>query len=423
MPLTDIVITGIGVVSPIGIGRESFALSLRDQRSGVGPIRLLDSAGLPVHSAAEVHGFDARRFVANRKALKLMARDAQLGVAASSLAWNDAGLGSAGVDPERVGVVLGADRICNALEDCKPTYHACMVDGRFMFDRWATAGMAATFPLVFLKVLPNMIASHISIVVDARGPNNTIHQGDLSGLMAVVEGATLLERDLADVVLVGGASSQLNPFDWARFGVIGRLSHAADNGRGAPRPFDRWRDGEVRGEAAAILVLEKAPHARARGATIWATLRGFGRCFAPFATEDQGFLALRRAIDLALRDAQIHPHAVGHVNAHGLATPEDDIRESIAISQVLPNVPVTAPKSYFGNTGAAAGTVELAASLILGAEGLIPPTLHFEEPDPQCPVPVVHNGPQPNTSPFFVAVNWTLGGQAVAMVAEPNRGV
>ncbi|HOA52297.1 MAG TPA: beta-ketoacyl-[acyl-carrier-protein] synthase family protein [Thermogutta sp.] len=415
---SEIVITGIGVVSPIGIGREEFAQSLSHRKSGVGPIGLFDSSGLPVHSAAEVRDFDPRQFIPNRKSVKVMARDSQMGVAASILAYKDARLDSAGVDPERIAVVLGADRICGALEDSKPTYEACLVDGQFHFDRWAPLGMPATFPLVFLKVLPNMIASHISIAIDARGPNNTIHHGDLSALLAIIEGASLLERGLADVVLVGGASSQMNPFDWARFVSLGRFSRAVDNGRASPRPFDKHRDGEVRGESAAVLVLERVNHAKARGATIWGTIRGWGRCYAPLDGDLNSFPSLSRAISLALQDAAIESKDVAQVNAHGLGTEEDDIRESHGIRRVLSDVPVTAPKSYFGNTGAAGGAVELAASLVLGKDRLVPPTLHYDEADPRCPINVVRGAPQPLASPFLVAVNWTLAGQAAALVVE-----
>jgi len=421
MPRPEIVITGIGVVSPIGVGREAFAQSLLQQKSGVGPIVSFDASGLPVHSAAEVRDFDSRRFIPNRKSVKVMARDSQLGVAASVLAWKDAGLDSAGVDPDRVAIVLGADRICGALEDSQPTYEACMTEGRFHFERWATAGMPATFPLVFLKVLPNMIASHISIAVDARGPNNTIHHGDISALLAIIEGASLLERGLADVVLVGGASSQMNPFDFARFAVLGRFSRAVDNGCPGPRPFDRQRDGEVRGETAAILVLERADHARARGASIWGTILGWGRCHAPLGN-NHSLPSLARAMSLAMQDAGLRQKEIGEVNAHGLATEEDDIRESRAILETLKDVPVTAPKSYFGNTGAANGAVELAVSLVLGRQRLIPPTLHCDEVDPRCPINVVHNGPRSLDSPFVLTVNWTLAGQAAALAVEVATG-
>ncbi|MBC7352500.1 MAG: beta-ketoacyl-[acyl-carrier-protein] synthase family protein, partial [Thermogutta sp.] len=266
----------------------------------------------------------------------------------------------------------------------------------------------------------NMIASHISIVLDARGPNNTIHQGDLSGLLAVIEGASLLERDLADVVLVGGASSQMNPFDWARFGVIGRLSKLADDGVGSPRPFDRDRDGEVRGEAAVLFVLERENHARARGARIWAHLRGWGRCclYQRSQLEDR-LPALERAISQAVKDAGLQPREIGHLNAQGVATRVDDILESRAIQATLGDVPVTAPRSFFGNTGAAAGALELAATVVLGPQRLLPPTLHYEHRDPECPVNVVTQ-PEKTASTFSVAVNWTEVGQAAALVVETN---
>lgn len=419
MPLADVVISGIGVVSPIGIGLEAFTQSLFQSRSGVDRITLFDPSGLPVKSAAEVKGFDPKRFVPNRKSLKVMARDSQLGVAAAILAWQNARLETAGVDPDRVAVILGADRICGALEDSEPTYRACLVDGRFDFDRWAPMGMPATFPLVFLKVLPNMIASHISIALDARGPNNTIHHGEVSSLLAIIEGASLLERNLADVVLVGGASSQMNPFDWARFGVIGRLSRGADNGVGSPRPFDRERDGEVRGEGAALLVLERLDHARARGATIWGHIRGWARpCVTSNGQNPGPVMALERALREAMVSARIGRAEIGHINAHGMGTLQDDVLESHALRNVLEDVPVTAPRSFFGNTGAACGALELAASLALAPQGLIPPTLHYEHPDPECPVNVVAQSPQKSTFPLLVAMNWTAIGQACAVVVE-----
>lgn len=419
MLLADVVITGIGVVSPIGIGIEAFTQSLLEGRSGVDRITLFDPSGLPVKSAAEVKDFDPKRFVPNRKSLKVMARDSQLGVAAAILAWQNAKLDTAGVDPDRVGVILGADRICGALEDSEPTYRACLVDGHFDFDRWAPMGMPVTFPLVFLKVLPNMIASHISIALDARGPNNTIHHAEVSSLLAVIEGASLLERDLADVVLVGGASSQMNPFDWARFGVIGRLSRRADEDRGSPRPFDRNRDGEVRGEGAALLVLERLEHARARGAKIWGHLRGWARpCVTSNGRGQTVVVALERAIQEAMASARIRPPEIGHLNAHGVGTREDDIFESQAVRRTLGDVPITAPRSFFGNTGAACGALELAASLALAPRELVPPTLHYEDPDPECPVNVVAKSPQKSASPFVLALNWTAVGQASAVVVE-----
>ncbi len=208
MSLAHVVITGVGVVSPIGIGRDAFWESLCCGRSGVRRVELLDAWGMPVRIAGVVENFKAAQYVPQRKALKVMARDAQLGVAASVLACRDAGIAPDQVDPERFGVVLGADTICSPIEESDAIYRPCMVGPQFDFSRWGTEGLSGSYPLNFLRVLPNMIASHISIAHDARGPNNTIHQNEASSLLAIGEAAAVIERGAADVMLAGGASSQ-----------------------------------------------------------------------------------------------------------------------------------------------------------------------------------------------------------------------
>ncbi|GAB4140225.1 MAG: beta-ketoacyl synthase [Thermogutta sp.] len=418
MPFRETVITGIGIVSPIGIGRDAFRKSLLSGTGSTRPITQFDPGGLPVRSAAEVRDFNAKQFVPQRKSLKVMARDAQLGVAASRLAWQDAGLDSASVDPDRFGIVLGADRICGSLEDSEEPYRACMVEGRFDFARWAAEGMAATFPLSFLKVLPNMIASHISIVLDARGPNNTIHHGEVSSLLALIEGTLLIERGLADVVLVGGAASELTPFDCTRFAVLGRISARADQDGRSPRPFDLRRDGEVRGEGAAVFVLERESHAVARGAGILGRIRGCGRVFHRGEQGRGVTAAVTRAIRLALQDADADPRSLGHVNADGRGTPREDVWESRALAETLPQIPVTAPKSFLGNAGAATGALEIAASLVLAGEKTVPRTLNYEFPDPECPVEVVTAADYRTEKNLFLAVNYTSAGQAATVIVE-----
>ncbi len=263
------------MVSPIGIGRDRFWTALTEGHSGVRPIRAFAAAGLPVRIGAEVDDFDPKAYVRPRKSLKIMCRDAQLGMAAATLACQDAGLSAGMVDPERFGVVLGADRISTALEDSEPMYRGCFVEQRFDFDRWGTEGMAACHPLTFLKVLPNMIASHISIAQDARGPNNTIHQAEVSGLVAVSEAARVIQRGAADVMIAGGASSQMSAFHGTRRCALGILSHQQADPAAAMRPFDAGRDGQVWGEGAAIFILEDRHHAEARGAHTLARLLGW----------------------------------------------------------------------------------------------------------------------------------------------------
>lgn len=414
MPFSEVVITGLGIVSPLGIGRETVWQRLRSGQSGVQRIPYLVEAGFPVPIGGMVEGFDPRSYVPNRKSLKLMARDAQLAVAAAVLACRDAGITGA-VDPDRLGVLLGADRISNPLEACEPTYRACVTEGRFDYRRWGTEGMAATFPLTFLMVLPNMAASHVSIALDARGPSNTLHHGDVSGLLALVEGARILQRGTADVIVAGGASSQFTPFDWARHWTMGRLSRRYDDPAGAMRPFDASRDGEVRAEGAAALVLETLAHAHARGARILARISGWASAYYPPPPDQPTDPGLARAIRTALQHAGLQPRDIGLVSAQGTATVEDDIREAHALAEVLPGAPVTAFKSYLGNLGAAAGTVEATLSVLALENQCVPATLNYRHPDPQCPV-CVSNTARPLAGSNAMLLGRTSVGQSGVVI-------
>ena len=295
MPTAEVVITGMGIISPIGIGREAFWDALLAGRCGIGPVTQTDLSGMPPQLFGEVRNFEAKAFVANRKSLKVMSRDAQLGVAASTLACRDAGIGPGKIDPERFGVVLGADQICSPIQESETTYGACITGGRFDFQLWGTRGMAASFPLGFLRVLPNMVASHVSIAQDARGPNNTIHEGEISSLLAVSEAASVIQRGMADVMLAGGASAQIHPLDFLRRLVMGNLSPRHEDPASVVRPFDALRDGFVGSEGAAVLVLETREHAESRKAKILARVKGWGAAFEAVNSRDlRGCPAIRQ---------------------------------------------------------------------------------------------------------------------------------
>lgn len=414
---SEVVITGIGVVSPIGIGREPFWESLLAGRSGIRPLGGFDVSELPTRIGGLVPDFDPRPFVAQRKSLKLMCRDAMLGIAAARLAWQDAAIADGAVAPERVGIVLGADRIVTSLEDSLPSYLASIADGRFDFARWILVGIPQTYPLSFLKVLPNMIGSHVSITQDARGPNNTIHHGEVSSLVSVIEAARVLGRGAADVMIAGGAASEMQPYNLMANCPTRRLSRRNDDPAGAVRPFDADRDGQVWGEGAAALVLETRRHAEARGANVLAALAGWSHpCErVPLGGEIQG-TAIRRALGEAIARAGLTPGEIGHLNAHGLATPRDDVIEAQAIRDVLGDVPVTALKSYFGNLGAAGGAVELAASVLALGRHRVPATLNHHRPDPRCPIRVIAGGPLETQQRAAVSLNFTWAGQAAAVV-------
>ena len=411
----DIVITGLGVVSPIGIGWEPFWDSLAAGRSGIRPVDLFDASSLRVRFGGQIPDFDAKQYVRPRKSLKVMSREIQLGFAAAELAIADAGLAAGSLEPDRFGVVYGSDMIYADLEDLAEAYRRSARDGRFDFRLWSEAIHEELHPLWLLKHLPNMAASHIAIAHDARGPNNSIVLGDVSSLLAIAEAADVIRRGWADVMLAGGTGCRLHPTALVARGDA-LLSHRADDFRAACRPFDRDRDGLVNGEGAGAIVLEAREHAERRGAGVRGQLVATtARCESRARRDGLTGASLRQAIRGVCAAAGWSPADVGHVNAHGVSTVEMDRAEARGIAAELGDVPVTAPKSSFGHLGAGGGVVELAASLLGLERGLVPPTLNYETPDPECPVRVVHGEPLAGRPPTAVKVNLCSTGQAVAV--------
>jgi 3-oxoacyl-[acyl-carrier-protein] synthase II len=406
----------MGVVSPLGTGREPFRNALFEGRSGIAKFQQYDAPNLPVNFGGEVRDFEPKEHIKPRKSLKMMCRSIQMGIAAAGMAIRDSGLDPAAVDHDRFGVVCGAEVYHGELEELAEVFRSCTSDGKFYFDRWGEAAMHDIFPLWMLKYLPNMPACQISIAHDARGPNNSIDVGDVSSLLAVKEASEIIERGQADMMIAGGASCRVQLFTLLVRGE-GRLDNFEGDPSKASRPFDLDRAGFVAGEGAGAVLLESRRHAEARRAPILAEVLGFGSCFepAPRGEPRQG-TAIAASIETALRAAGMEPEQVGHVNAHGLSTVHADAIEAGAIRRTLGDTPVTAPKSYFGNLGAGSGAVELAASLLALAEERIPPTLNYETPDPKCPVHVVHGGPLKSEKPTAMVLNQSTAGQAVAML-------
>jgi 3-oxoacyl-[acyl-carrier-protein] synthase II len=412
----EVVITGLGVVSPVGIGVEAFWRAMLEMRSGVRPLAQFDPAAVPLKIAAEVVGFDPKEFVKPRKSLKVMTRDIQFGVTAAGMACDSAGLESGAVDPERMGVVFGADMMQCEPADVAAAFRGCLVEGKFDFARWGTAAFEQIYPLWMLKYLPNMPACHIAIAHDARGPNNSIALGDVSSLLAIAEAVRVIRRGQADVMVTGGTCSRIHPTTWVRH-CIGEFSRRTDDPAAASRPFDSDRDGAVHGEGAAAFIVERRGFAEARGARILATVAGYA---STFESRDNGKPyrgdSVRYSIRQSLRSADLAGGDVGHVNAHGLSTRRDDAAEAQAIRAELGDVPVTAPKSVFGNLGAGGGAVEMVASVLALCEGTVPATLNYEREDETCPVHVVRDRPLTGAKPSALLLNQASTGQAAALV-------
>lgn len=419
-----VVVTGLGVFSPIGIGKGAFWESLVEGRGGVGRFAQFPSEGLPIHVAGEVRGFEPRKHIAQRKSLKVMCRDIQLGVAAAQVALADAGIEPDVVDPSRIGVDYGASLMPSAPEDLMQPIFSCLdEEGKFHFEQWGEQGMREMFPLWLLKYLPNMPACHIGILCDAQGPNNTITQAEASGNLAVGEAYRIIARGSADVMVSGATASRVHPIRTVQTCLVEELSHRNGDPAAACRPFDADRDGMVVGEGAGCLILEELEHARRRGAHIYAEIAAMGSacCIKPDGTgcwEKAVALAIRKTLDAA----GASPEDVGHVNAHGVATRQGDIHEARGILDALGSrakpVPVLALKGYFGNLGAGCGAVELIASVLALEKGVLPRSLNYETPDPECPLHVVAGTAQPVQGGSVLNLNVTRMGQASCLMVR-----
>jgi 3-oxoacyl-[acyl-carrier-protein] synthase II len=416
------VLTGIGVLTPLGHDLGTYWQALLAGTSGIRRLSLFDVSGFPVQIGGEIADFDAKNFVdkKDRKGLRVMARTIQLAVAAAQLALNDSAVDKSRLDPLRFGVEFGCGLIASELEELAPASLAsanCQprsVD----LERWAEQGLPTIPPLWMLKYLPNMCACHISILHNAQGPNNSITESDIAGLMALGEAFRILQRDQADFFLVGGAESKMNPLSLLRQCVFQPLSRRNDTPETACRPFDRSRDGGVLGEGATVLTLEELEHARRRGARIYAEVVGFG---ASTDTQRNG-AGLARALRAALNEAGIGPEDIDHVNAHGYGSVAQDAWEARGLHEVFgacrQPVPVFAAKSYVGSLGAGGGPTEVATSVLALHHGVLPPTRNFEQPDPECPVHVAAGAPRPVSRPYFIKLGFTDMGQAAAIVCK-----
>ncbi len=395
----EVVVTGMGVVSPVGIGRDDFFRALLEGRSGVDVIDAFAETDLPMRIGAPVKDFEAKQYVKPRKALKIMCEPIKFGCAAAAMATDQAGLtGTVNEDgttvhpvsPNRIATVLGTETFFADPAEVARVFRSCIVDSDYQHDRWGEFAMRQIQPLWMLKYLPNMAASHISIAADARGPSNSICQGAASGLLAIIEAASLIKRGVADVVLAGGTGSQmaLTAMLYRGTDMLSQHTHAP---AAACRPFDAARDGMVVGEGAGVLVLESKTHALARKAKILSHFKGWSRLF--HSPEGNGETTKEAAIEsslaLAIQDARMKVADIGLVNASAGGSINEDRLEAQAIHNVLGNVPVTAHKGNFGNLGPGTSVVELIGGLLAIEQGAIPPTINFSRADPNCPVNVV----------------------------------
>jgi 3-oxoacyl-[acyl-carrier-protein] synthase II len=420
-----VVVTGLGVVAPNGSGKDAFWSACVNGTSGVGPIRSFDARNHPVKIAAEVHDFDATPFIptSQRKSLKIMGRAMRFAVGAAGLSLQDSGLDLNRENPERTGVVMGTGLVPVDLPEITPTLmQACDENGAFRAEKLGQCGSDGLFPLWILKYLPNMVAAHISLVLNAQGPNSTLTTACAAGTQAVGEAFRLISRNDADIVFAGGADSRIDPFMLLAYTALGALSRGERPPAEVSRPFDGQRDGFVLGEGAGVLVLEELEHARKRGATIYAEVLGLGTSFDAYAVTkpDPQARGAARAIREALREAHMDARDVDYINAHGTSTRLNDMMETVAVKQVFGDgartLPLSSIKSMVGHLIGAAGAVEAVAMAITLHQGVLPPTINYTQPDPECDLDYVPNQARELSIKSAVSTSFGFGGQNAALV-------
>jgi 3-oxoacyl-[acyl-carrier-protein] synthase II len=415
-----VVITGIGVVSPVGIGKDAFWRSLLAGRSGIGFLKAFSNERLPCRLAAEIEDFNPLIYVRRKKLLKVMSRDIQLGVSAASLAMSDARLRQGDFEPDRLGVVYGAGRMPSKPQELASAAAYCTQGDSFNFDLFGEECMNQISPLWLLPQLPNMPACHVAIEHDARGPNNTITCREASPLLALAEAVQTIQRGAADCMIVGACGSDVHPVDIARLSLVDELSHRDDPEK-ACRPFDIDRNGGILGEGAAAFVIEDYGFARRRGADVYAeVLAVAGGCDGFGGQISAGGTGLVRSIASVLRKSGVLPQEIGHINGHGKSTKRDDLVEARAYHRALgtaaETIPVMGLKSYFGTFDAGTGAVELAASVLGLRQGMVPFTRNYETPDPLCGLNVIHAEPLTLKNRTSLKVNRTEMGQSAAAI-------
>ncbi len=403
-----VVVTGIGAVTPLGESAAEFWEGLKAGRSGVGPMTLADPTDYPCRIAGEVTGFDPERYFEKREARRL-ARFSQLAMAAASEAMAMAGLSAANVDAERIGVYLGNGN------GGFPTIDESM---RVLVER---GGMRMS-PFFFPMILPNMAAANVSRLFGARGPSSTITTACAASTQSIGDAAEAIRRGAADVMIAGGAEAGISQLGLAGFCVMRALSTRNDDPEGASRPFDAGRDGFVPAEGAGILILEALDRALRRDAPILAEVAGYGAssdASHQFQPDEDGAGAAR-AIRWALEDAGVAPNEVDYINAHGTSTPLNDASETLAIKRAFGDaaygIPISSTKSMIGHALGGAGGMEAVACVQTIRDGVIHPTINYEEPDPACDLDYAPNEARRADVNVALSNSFGFGGQNACLL-------
>jgi 3-oxoacyl-[acyl-carrier-protein] synthase II len=412
-PKRRVVVTGVGLVSALGVGTEETWEGLLAGRPGIGPITRFDASGFSVRIAGEVKGFDPLRFI-EKKDVKKMDAFIQYAVAASSFAMADSGLEIGRDNADRVGVFIGSGI---------GGFSTIEREHRVLLEQ----GPRRISPFFIPSIIINLAAGQVSIRFGAKGPNSATATACSASAHAVGDAMKIIQRGDADAMIAGGSEAAITPMSVGGFAAMRALSTRNDAPARASRPFDRDRDGFVIGEGAGVLVLEALETARARGARIYAELVGYGMSSDAYhmTTPSEDADGARRVMSMAIADAGIRPEEVQYINAHGTSTEYNDRLETRAIKAVFgehsARLAVSSTKSMTGHLLGGAGGLEAGISVLVLRDQKIPPTANYETPDPDCDLDYVPNGSRSARVDYVLSNSFGFGGTNAALLFRRLR--
>ncbi len=408
MQAQRVVVTGMGVVTPVGTGVESFWQGITSGKSAVGPVTQFDASAFPTRIAAEVRDFDPAKYM-DRKDVRRADRFVQLAVAASQEAWKDANLSE--INPERSGVLVG-------------TGIGGMGTLIQQYDILRERGPERVSPFFIPMMIANIAGGQLAMRYGLLGPNATVVTACASSGNAIGDAMRTIQWGEADLMLTGGTEAVILPIAFAGFCAMKAMSTRNEEPEKASRPFDRERDGFVMGEGAGFLVLESLIHAQARNAPVYAELTGYGRSADAYHIVEPHPEGIGAAFSMrqALRDAHLAAGDIDYVNAHGTSTSKGDLAETLAIKDVFQDrayrVAVSSTKSSTGHLLGAAGAVELIASILAIRHQTLPPTVNLDEPSAECDLDYVPNQARPARIRRIMSNAFGFGGQNATLIAE-----
>lgn len=408
-----VVVTGLGLVTPLGIGVKDSWEAMLDGRSGIGIINTFDSSDLPVHIAGEVKGFDPSAYI-ELKEIKKMDKFIHFALAASIMAVEDSGIKITGDNAERVGVIIGSGMGgLPAIEH----YHKAYLE----------KGYRRITPFFIPMLIINLASGQVSIKFGAKGPNSAVATACATGSHAIGDAFKVIQRGDADAMIAGGTESVITPMAIGGFAVMKALSTRNDEPEKASRPFDRDRDGFVMGEGAGVVILESLESAKARNAKIYAEVAGYGMTSDAYhiTTPSPGGEGAAICMRSALKDADASPESVDYINAHGTSTKYGDELETEAIKKIFGEhayrLCVSSTKSMTGHLLGASGGVEAVVSILTVYNDVIPPTINLENPDPECDIDYVPIKARNKTVNCALSNSFGFGGTNACLLFRKYR--